>query len=531
MFCNHAKPNNTHTQAQQLADAICLGNLDTVEQIQAKHTSSCFADLLRSPNSMCSNAVMLAAKLGRVDILRTLLDALASGNTAAGSLIMETDDAGYTALLFAAIYGHEAVISLLFSALGSSDAIGLALQHRNDEGWTALMLAAIKGHTATFSLLLNIADYDAFAITEALGQIDTRGRTALMLAAFNGNTETVNLILQTLGDVDTDVSAAILHTDTFGFTALIYAARYNHIDTMQLLIHAYRSANNDCIAMINHPDFNGRYPIMHTLPQCNTHAMQLLLAYGATIDNCDHNIIAGLIALDSHPPIVKDLLLTIMLKDDIAWVSQTISAITDTNSEAYRVVCQYTRWAIIFGNPAFIEKVIPTFLPKLSREEYVEYLNIALHAQQFAIVDLLLDNLTVIDASGQAHQTVCSYLLHLMVVENGPLSAVGCLLRHGAIVKAYCSTSTSSLGISDCSLFNNHTQFQQAQLTDDTYALPSCELMPQANINLRVNLWNKGLSLFHVLASRGDHSALKMIMDSSIQSEAPIARRPRPGQP
>ena len=166
---------------------------------------------------------------------------------------------------------------------------------------------------------------------------------------------------------------------------------------MQLLIHAYLSANNDCIAMINHPDFNGRYPIMHTLPQCNTHAMQLLLAYGATIDNCDHNIIAGLIALDSNPPIVKDLLLTIMLKGDIAWASQTVSAITDQNSEAYRVVCQYTRWAIIFGNPAFIEKVIPTLFPAVLKNMNI---NIALHAQQFAIVDLLLIIL-FIDASAK----------------------------------------------------------------------------------------------------------------------------------
>jgi ankyrin repeat protein len=91
---------------------------------------------LRSPET---EALLRAASAGNVDTVRTLL---ASPNVDVNGI----DDQGNTALIQAARFGHDEVVTQLLIAKAD-------LNIKNNENKTALMVAAEGGHDETVAAL------------------------------------------------------------------------------------------------------------------------------------------------------------------------------------------------------------------------------------------------------------------------------------------------------------------------------------------------------------------------------------------
>ena len=123
------------------------------------------------------------------------------------------DRYGWTALMYAANYGHTETTKLLLKH-------GTDINAKNNIGWTSLMLAASNGHTETAELLLKHgANINA--------KEDRYGWTALMYAANYGYTETAEVLLKH--------GANINAKDDYGRTALIISEKFCHKETANLL--------------------------------------------------------------------------------------------------------------------------------------------------------------------------------------------------------------------------------------------------------------------------------------------------------
>ena len=122
-----------------------------------------------------------------------------------GADVRAAEDDGSTALMSAALGGHEAVAQLLLQH-------GADVAAANNDGLTALMCAAGGGHEAVAQLLLQHG-----ADVKAAG---SNGATALMCAAEGGHEAVAQLLLQHGADV-----RAAMHD---GRTALMIARRNRH---------------------------------------------------------------------------------------------------------------------------------------------------------------------------------------------------------------------------------------------------------------------------------------------------------------
>lgn len=137
---------------------------------------------------------------------------------AAGAALEATDWAGWTALAWAALGHHDAVIRLLVDAGADVDAVARAGKNSG----TPLMLAARRRNAAaTLRLLL--------AAGAAVDGVDQYGRTALMMAAREGLLGNMRLLIAAGADVNT--RARLAH----GNTALALARRGGHDRAAALL--------------------------------------------------------------------------------------------------------------------------------------------------------------------------------------------------------------------------------------------------------------------------------------------------------
>ena len=96
-----------------------------------------------------------------------------------GTEVNLQNEDGYTALMWAAIYGNLDIVRLLLDR-------GANLYLQNNNGKTALILASIHDHIDIVRLLL---DRGANPNIQ-----NNNGNTALILASFYGNTDIVNLL-------------------------------------------------------------------------------------------------------------------------------------------------------------------------------------------------------------------------------------------------------------------------------------------------------------------------------------------------
>ena len=124
------------------------------------------------------------------------------------------NSADESALMYAALKGHLAVVKLLISK--DADV--------NKTGWTPLHYAATNGHVDVIQLLL-----DNHAFVDAASP---NGSTPLMLAAQYGTPQAVKLLL--------DEGAEPLQKNEQGLTAIDFARRASRIDSERLIAEAIR---------------------------------------------------------------------------------------------------------------------------------------------------------------------------------------------------------------------------------------------------------------------------------------------------
>ena len=167
-------------------------------------------------------ALMLAALGGHEAVAQLLLQH--------GADVAAASNHGGTALMRAAVGGHVAVAQLLLQH-------GAVVVAASNDGTTALMCAAVGGHEAVAQLLLQHGADVAAASND--------GTTALMCAAVGGHEAVAQLLLQH----GADVAAA----SNDGTTALMCAALGGHEAVAQLLLqhgaNVKAAANNGATAL------------------------------------------------------------------------------------------------------------------------------------------------------------------------------------------------------------------------------------------------------------------------------------------
>jgi ankyrin repeat protein len=101
--------------------------------------NGCAADRTQTARNPETDALLLAARGGHADTVKSLL-------TAAKADVNGKDERGNTPLMEAARFGHDEVVRALLVARADARA-------KNSDGKTALKLAAEGGHTETVQLL------------------------------------------------------------------------------------------------------------------------------------------------------------------------------------------------------------------------------------------------------------------------------------------------------------------------------------------------------------------------------------------
>ncbi|CAE7871385.1 unnamed protein product, partial [Symbiodinium microadriaticum] len=134
--------------------------------------------------------LMSASSLGRLDVVKLLLEAKAQVDL--------TDGSGATALIYAAINGHAGVLQFLMES-------GAQLGKSDHHGWTSLMHAVVNGHAEVVQLLLGAGAEMDLSDQESIG--------ALMTAANRGHSQVVQLLSEASSPED----------DYSGRTALVLA--------------------------------------------------------------------------------------------------------------------------------------------------------------------------------------------------------------------------------------------------------------------------------------------------------------------
>jgi ankyrin repeat protein len=149
-----------------------------------------------------------------------LIMAIAEPSLKVAQVLIETkgtdlnflNSAGESALMYAALKGHGALVKLLISK--DADV--------NKAGWTPLHYAATHGEVEIIRLLL---DQHAFVNAES-----PNGTTPLMMAAQYGSPSAVKLLL--------DEGAEPLLKNEQGLNALDFARRGNRVDAQALIAEA-----------------------------------------------------------------------------------------------------------------------------------------------------------------------------------------------------------------------------------------------------------------------------------------------------
>ncbi|KAJ5797653.1 uncharacterized protein N7503_006949 [Penicillium pulvis] len=151
--------------------------------------------------------LLLAAELGRIEILKLLLNANVNVNS--------VDAKRRTALAWAVEKGHDATVEILLSIPG------ICVDSRDATGQTPLIMAARLDRTNIMNQLL--------ISNAAINSEDEQKWTPLCWAVANGHVRAVKLLLRALG-------SCVGHQDGQGRTPFSLAAERGFIQIMHLLI-------------------------------------------------------------------------------------------------------------------------------------------------------------------------------------------------------------------------------------------------------------------------------------------------------
>jgi ankyrin repeat protein len=265
-----------HTALLYAAQA---GELDTVRlllthpsadfETEGQHRHSVAEEMLLHQPWGCDemSALMMAAREGRVEVMRYLLD-----HPSADPAFMLIDAAGgpeegLTAFMFAATAGKvEAMQFLLDHPLADAAAMLMQTSHRNvcrmavyergvpaavdaanddDCGTSALMLASMAGKVESITFLLDHPSANAAAM---MMQTDTEGKTAFMLAVEGGQLCAMRVLLD---HPCAEPEAMMTQTTWKGATALVLAVQAGRVHAMRVLLDHPSADAADMMAFCN----------------------------------------------------------------------------------------------------------------------------------------------------------------------------------------------------------------------------------------------------------------------------------------
>lgn len=219
------------------------GSVDTIS------LAFCFRANLNRPDRQGRSPLHRAAKTGRVEIVRALVECRVT--------IDLRDLNGRTPLHLAALWGHQPVVEALIELRGDP-------QLMTNEGETLLHLAVISGDLGLVLFLLK----QPFS-EEWLYHRDSDGKTPLHRAVWG---EAKKEIVDAL----TKAGAPVNLGNIYGYTALHWAAKHGHIESVRLLIKA-----GSQIDILNQ---NGESPFDLALTWGQDEVVWLLLTNGDRIE-------------------------------------------------------------------------------------------------------------------------------------------------------------------------------------------------------------------------------------------------------
>ncbi|KAJ3341560.1 hypothetical protein HDU83_006579, partial [Entophlyctis luteolus] len=174
---------------------------------------------LRALDACKMNPLLLAAKYGRVDNVKFLLDAMGGGSEAANATFLPN---AFTALHFASGLGHYDVVELLLDEGATVD-----IKDKRDKS-TPLIHACKAGHLEIVKLLVS-KGADLFAV-------DNMGRTPLIHACKNGHADIAIYLLSEGADAEA--------TDTSQNSVLHYACGYGWKEIAKILLEYGKASLN-----------------------------------------------------------------------------------------------------------------------------------------------------------------------------------------------------------------------------------------------------------------------------------------------
>ncbi|XP_071102744.1 uncharacterized protein [Haliotis cracherodii] len=295
---------------------------------------------------------------------------------------------GWTAVMQAAVSGHQSVFDLLVSNqadLTLVDTSGDSLLHhacrggntaivqhvlspsninsRGEYGWTAVMQAAVSGHQSVFDLVSNQAD---------LTLVDISGDSLLHLACRGGNTAIVQHILS---------PSNINSRGEYGWTAVMQAAVNGHQSVFDLLV-----SNQADLTLV---DTDGDSLLHHACRGGNTAIVQHVLSPSNINSKGMHGWTAAMMAAVSGHQSVFDLLVS----------NQADLTLVDTDGDSLlHLACRG-------GNTAIVQHVLsPSNINSKGMHGWTAAMMAAVSGHQ-SVFDLLVSNqadLTLVDTSGDS---------------------------------------------------------------------------------------------------------------------------------
>jgi ankyrin repeat protein len=158
----------------------------------------------------CLPELMVASYFGfEVQVQKLLMEDPISVN--------RTDQMGWTALMYAAVGGHENVIAILLKAGANVNAFGESYHSILREDHSALIVASAHGHDRVVQIFL---DHGA--------QTSTRTESAVSTAAAIGNLDVIRVLLRNGFDIE--------QQDVEGQTPLHHACLNGRLETFQFLV-------------------------------------------------------------------------------------------------------------------------------------------------------------------------------------------------------------------------------------------------------------------------------------------------------
>ena len=239
VFCT-LLPLRAQTLDSALEQAAQRGDLNALQPLFAKGAN------VDARNRWGATALMFASEAGQLETVRALVEA--------GADVNAHNQGGDTPMMMAAGGGYMEIAKLLQSRGADVNAVTIPSQK---SGMTALMFAAINGHVA---MIVWLVEHKA-----NLELRTDRGETALVVAAGNKQPDAVAKLLALGADVHA--------RNSYGWGALHFAAQDNQVRSIELLI------NNG--ARVQDTNHGGYTPLAVAAGRGHREAVTLLLAFHA----------------------------------------------------------------------------------------------------------------------------------------------------------------------------------------------------------------------------------------------------------